>query len=353
MPASIFGDRVAVSKRLGPAWHGIGEVFEDMPTPMDATIRAGCNYEVICVPLSGRAYGEKLDLGHRAIVRQPLPDDNEPVVFGVVGSDYEPVQNIEIAALLEKTAKRYPVDTVGALDRGQRFFITLDTGTADLTGRRGGEIQRFIALTDDKTGSGCLRALLTDVRIVCQNTFSLAISSAAFNIQIRHLAGALDEAAFRVQLMERMSTAQEDAFAAYRFLMDKKLTAEQIQRTFRTVYADPKPGEKARLFVELSTESRAQMDMAGKTMTMLRANAERHAAEVERAGRFRDQARFMLERFNVEYPEEANTGWAVYNAITENEDWGRRGASKSLAASTLLGERAEIKAKAFDILMKV
>jgi hypothetical protein len=353
MPASIFGERVAVSKRNGPAWHGIGEVFEDNPSPMDATIRAGCAYDVICVPLSGRAYGQKLDLGHRAIVRQPLPDSPDPIVFGVVGPDYEPIQNMEIAALLEGVAKRYPVDTVGALDQGQRFFITLDTGTADLTGRRGGEIRRFIALTDDKTGGGTMRCMLTDVRIVCQNTFSLAISSAAFNIQVRHTAGALDEAAFRVELMGRMTAAQEDAFQAYRFLMDKKLTAEQIQQAFRTVYADPKPSEKARLFAELSTEGRANVDMAGKTMTMLRETATKHAREVERMGSYRDQGKFLLSRFNAEFPQEANTGWAVYNAITELEDWGRRGTVKSLAASTLLGDRAEIKSRAFDVLMKV
>lgn len=353
MPASIFGERVAVSKRNGPAWHGIGDVFTDNPTPMDATIRAGCAYEIICVPLSGRAYGKPLDLGHRAIVRQPLPDSPEPIVFGVVGPDYEPIQNLEIAALLEGISKEYPVDTVGALDQGQRFFITLDTGTADLTGRRGGEIRRFIALTDDKTGSGTMRCMLTDVRIVCQNTFSLAISSAAFNIQVRHTAGALDEAAFRVELMGRMTKAQEDAFSAYRFLMEKKLTAEQIQQAFRNVYADPKPSEKTRLFQELSTEGRGSVNMVTATMTQLRATADKHAQEVERMGRYRDQGKYLLSRFNAEYPQEANTGWAVYNAITELEDWGRRGNVKSLAASTLLGDRAEIKAKAFDVLLRI
>lgn len=353
MVASIFGERVAVSKRLGPAWHGIGEVFEDSPSPIEATVRAKCDYEVICVPLTGRAYGRRLDLGNRAIVRQPLPDDDEAVVFGVVGPEYEPIQNLEVAGLLEGIAKQYPVDTVGSLDRGQRFFITLDTGTADLTGRPGGEIQRFIAMTEDHTGEGCLRCMITDVRIVCQNTFSLAIATAAFNIQIRHTAGALDEAAFRVELMGRMKSAQEDAFSAYRALMEKKLTAEQIQSAFRKVYADPQPSEKARLFKEVTTDRRSGIDMAGATMTMLRANAEKHAQEVERMGRFRDQGKYLLERFNMQYPEEANTGWAVYNAITELEDWGRRGPAAKIAASSLLGERAEIKSRAFDILLKI
>ena len=50
--------------------------------------------------------------------------------------------------------------------------------------------------------------------------------------------------------------------------------------------------------------------------------------------------------FNDEQPRLANTPWALWQAIVEVEDY-RKGWANN-ASSVLFGERAGIKAKAFD-----
>jgi hypothetical protein len=57
-----------------------------------------------------------------------------------------------------------------------------------------------------------------------------------------------------------------------------------------------------------------------------------------------------MAKFNDEQPEVAETGWAVYNAIVENEDF--RDGPESLFKSALWGTRARTKNRAFEMAYK-
>ena len=95
------------------AWHGLGQIVQQYPTSAEAIKLAGLDYEVIKQPLYTHppmgASGMLDELQGDGIIRNKLlvPDhfatmrtDNN-TVFGVVGKDYQVVQNTEAFAFFD------------------------------------------------------------------------------------------------------------------------------------------------------------------------------------------------------------------------------------------------------------
>tara|TARA_Y100001951_G_C11246569_1_gene243727 strand:- start:472 stop:885 length:414 start_codon:yes stop_codon:yes gene_type:complete len=71
---------------------------------------------------------------------------------------------------------------------------------------------------------------------------------------------------------------------------------------------------------------------------------ERYDKQRERDERIRAGALERFHVFNDEFPKNANTPWAIWQAVVETEDY-RKGHSNS--ATAVYGERANRKARAF------
>lgn len=181
-------------------WHSLGQLVEDYPTSAEAIQHAGLNYQVARALMS--------TTGHIAERKDGiLPTDFEPTtipghfatqrmdtgqVLGVVGSDYEVVQNRDAFTFFDAIVGggegiRY--QTAGALGRGERIFITatlpdyIRVGSDDMVGK-------YLFLTTSHDGTGSILAAFTPIRIVCQNTLSAAIGNKSNVIRIRHTANA-------------------------------------------------------------------------------------------------------------------------------------------------------------------
>jgi hypothetical protein len=98
-------------------------------------------------------------------------------VLGVVGNDYEVVQNVNAFDFFDaivggKDGILY--ETAGALGKGERIFITaklpdyIRIGRDDL-------IKQYLFLTTSHDGYGSITAAFTPIRIVCQNTLNAAL----------------------------------------------------------------------------------------------------------------------------------------------------------------------------------
>ena len=72
-----------------PAWHGLGEVLDFDPTPGEAILAAGLNWNVNVCPMFADLPDEsRIATGYNAIVR-----DCDQSVFGVVKGVYRTYQN--------------------------------------------------------------------------------------------------------------------------------------------------------------------------------------------------------------------------------------------------------------------
>jgi phage/plasmid-like protein (TIGR03299 family) len=182
------------------AWHNLGQIITDYPTSAEAIIHAGLNYTVEKRPLF--TYDTENHTGDPEtdvlIPEIEVPDfyatirNDTEQVLGVVGKDYEVVQNVNAFEFFDsivggKDGILY--ETAGALGKGERIFITaklpdyIRVGKDDL-------IEQYLFLTTSHDGYGSITAAFTPVRIVCANTLNAAMRNHSNGIKIRHTASA-------------------------------------------------------------------------------------------------------------------------------------------------------------------
>lgn len=350
MSASIFGDRFF--GRREPAWHGLGIVLDGNYTATQAVEIAGLDYEVATHPLVADVHGTALETGKVAIVREPTTDDPEYRVLGIAGQNYEVLQNYDIAAILDPLSETWPVETVGALGYGEKVFMSLLVGDSDV---RGDPVTEYFLLSEGKTGGDSVTIAYTPVRVVCQNTLTLGLSSATVRSAIVHTVGVRKNLKFQVDLLARLRAARSSGLQSLRRMADIVLSPPQVDIILRTVYPDPKQSQKARLAAEIAASPALDPDLdsivsEGPGRDLLTAVSLQQYM-TERAESFRAAAGERYAAFNDEQPSLARTGWALYNAVVELEDY-RTGGS-SVEASAVFGSRATTKSRAATAVLSL
>ena len=202
-------------------WHRLGQIVTDYPNSKEALIYAGLDYEVVKrkIYTHDGEIGKGMDFlirdieipNHQATVRT---DTNQ--VLGVVGKDYEIVQNVDAFAFFDSIVGGDGIqyETAGALGNGERIFITaklpsyIKVGKDDL-------IEQYLFLTTSHDGYGSITAAFTPVRIVCNNTLNAALQNHSNAIKIRHTANAKERLTMAHTVMgisNQISMQLEDIF---------------------------------------------------------------------------------------------------------------------------------------------
>lgn len=344
---NIFGDRFI--GRREPAWHGLGTTFgaDELVTASEAVRRAGIDYQVDVVPAGFQVNGQWFESDRGAIVRYPTTDDPQYQLFGYASKEYQVIQNVELAHVLDSLCDEWPVETVGALGRGETTFFTLDAGGGQVGSE---DIHQYFLISDNKTGTRSLRVAFTPVRVVCQNTLVSGLRAATVNAAIPHTPGAKADLDFRVQMMGQMRRAQLNTLQVMTAMTVKKLVDAQVEQVLLAAYPEPPRSAKVDLHKELTGVEGLAGFTPDQVASLLKVS-ERRDYYVDRASGFRDAARELFGKFNDEHPAYAFTAWAVWNAIVETEDY-RRG-SDSIGESALFGIRAAAKARAFQAATSV
>jgi len=199
-----------------PAWHALGQVVQDYPTSREAIAFAGLDYSVVKAPLYAQI-GDSLTTIAVPDQYATLRTDNN-AVFGVVGKDYQIVQNADAFAFFDAIVgggDGILYETAGAIGNGERIFITAKLPGYIRVGSGEDVIEKYIFLTTSHDGSGSITAAFTPIRIVCQNTLNAAMRSMSNVVRIRHTAGAKErlEQAHRVMgLADTLSNQLEGIF---------------------------------------------------------------------------------------------------------------------------------------------
>lgn len=169
-------------------WHKLGTRLEHPPaSSAEAMAAARLDWEVVKVPLYISGTGRLIQMRDKfAMVRREHLDRDDCPVFGLVGRDYQPLQNRDafrfFDPLLEQRAVTF--ETAGALGRGERVWVL-----ARLQGdvRVGPDpLQRYLLLANRHDGTGSVVVKFTPVRVVCQNTLMAAFSDEGRSFRVRH-----------------------------------------------------------------------------------------------------------------------------------------------------------------------
>ncbi len=206
------------------AWHGLGQIVEGYPTSAEALKFAGLDYVVekrnlFTYDNENQAADADIEIKIPEIVVPnyfaTVRTDNE-AVLGVVGKDYEVVQNTDAFSFFDAIVGGDGIqyETAGALGKGERIFITaklpkyIKVGNDDL-------IEQYLFLTTSHDGGGSIMAAFTPVRIVCNNTLNAALRNHSNSIKIRHTANVkdrLEEAHKLMGITNQLSTELEGIF---------------------------------------------------------------------------------------------------------------------------------------------
>jgi len=209
------------------AWHSLGRIVEDYPTSVEAIKYAGLDYTIEKRKLfTFDNENQNSDPDTEIIIPEievpgyfaTLRTDTEQVL-GVVGKDYEVVQNKDafsfFDAIVEGDGIQY--ETAGALGKGERIFITaklpgyIRVGSDDL-------IEKYLFLTTSHDGYGSITAAFTPVRLVCANTLNAALRNHTNSIKIRHTANAkerLEQAHKVMGISNKLSVELETIFSRW------------------------------------------------------------------------------------------------------------------------------------------
>ena len=225
-------------------WHGLGTRVLTAPASKEALEVAGLNWKVIQEPVYTEA--NELIEGYKAYVR-----DSDRKVLGVVTNRYKVIQNEEAFSFTDSLlgeGVRY--ETAGSLQGGKKVWL-LARMPQDyiITGER---ISPYLVFSNTHDGSGAIKVALTPIRVVCNNTLNLALSSAKRSWSMIHtgdIQGKLEEAkdtlfkaeAYMDELgkeiedlrMKRMSDQQVLDYIEILLPLDENMTAQQKKNIIR------------------------------------------------------------------------------------------------------------------------
>ncbi|RPF29032.1 DUF932 domain-containing protein [Georgenia muralis] len=319
----IFQDgRAAFYGARTPAWHRLGTVTDDAVRAEHALRLAGLdNWDVTMRPVfTTGPDGQPVALPkHRATVRRtPGAPEGSFDALGVVGTDYQVIQNEEAFSFLTDLVEDGDAtfETAGSLHGGARVFVTMRVPESVVVAGHD-QIDLYLAVTTSHDGQSAFTAIPTPVRVVCQNTLTLALREARSRYRVQHRPGQAPSAAEARQMLGITMAGGLDIVAAAEEMLKNRVTDAEfddiVAREFIPMppHASPKQWENRML------------DRKGLAYF------------------FRDAPTQDLGR---------NTAWGAFNAISEWSEWSKpkNPAAPGSAESAITGDIAAVRQKAWN-----
>lgn len=201
-------------------WHGLGTRVMEAPCSKEALIVAGLDWKVLQEPIY-TGTDELID-GYKANVR-----DSDRKVLGVVTDRYKVIQNEEAFAFTDELlgeGVRY--ETAGSLQGGKKVWLLAHMPHEYIIS--GERISPYLLFSNTHDGSGAIKVALTPIRVVCQNTLTLALSTARRSWSMIHtgnIQGKMEEAKDTLFMAENY---MDELGKEFERLRQQKMTDKQV-----------------------------------------------------------------------------------------------------------------------------
>ena len=179
-------------------WHGLGTEVQEAPTSADALLYAGLDWLVVQEDVYLKD-GTQIP-GYKINTR-----DTDHVALGIVSDRYKVVQNEDAFQFTnDLLGKGVTYETAGALQGGRKVWMLARMPQRYIIA--GDEIAPYLVVMNSHDGSSGIKVAMTPIRVVCQNTLNLALSSAKRTWTTRHTENVMSrvhEARETLRLAER------------------------------------------------------------------------------------------------------------------------------------------------------
>lgn len=209
---SQLGENASVFVVGEPAWHRLGKRLDEPQTAEKALKLANLDFDVITTPSLYEWNGEtRINQGQFATVRT-----DTGVALGGVGAGYKPIQNRDAFKFFDPLVGEGSAiyHSAGVLGKGERVWIMAKLPSYINVGK-GDDVELNVILTNRHDGHGSMLALLSPVRVVCENTLNSAIGNHNGLVRIKHTTNAdkyIEQAHKVLGIMVDQSKLLEEAF---------------------------------------------------------------------------------------------------------------------------------------------
>ena len=206
-------------------WHGLGTIVMEAPDSREALKLAGLDWKVVQQPIFT---DQGMVHGYKANIRST---DHE--VLGVVSDRYKIIQNTDAFSFTDELlgeGVRY--ETAGSLQRGKKVWLLARLPKEYIIA--GDRISPYLVFSNTHDGSGAVRAAVTPVRVVCNNTLNLALNTAKRSFSMVHTG----------DIREKVQEAKQTLFMADRYM-------ESLGREFEKLRKQKISDQKVKEYIEL------------------------------------------------------------------------------------------------------
>ena len=308
-------------------WHGLGTELQKPATSAEAIKAAGLDWDVHKVPLYAVEGKTILPApGFSAVVPSDRWGQLNCPIFGVVGKDYEILQNREAFAFFDAVVGKNEAiyHTAGALGQGENIWLLAKLpGVITITG--GDSVEKYVLLSTGHDGRSAVRITITGVRVVCQNTLTQALTTGQTYLRAQHNGTLKQHLAETAKVLRAIDQAYKRMEKVCQAMLHQKITDDEACTYFCDVIPSP-----------VSHKDRPALP---------------RWVENDRDGCFRQ---FRAGPGN-DLPRIGGTLWAAYNGVTDYYDhvrkYGLHGDGNRMAGA-LFGRGLEIKNRAYHTAVK-
>lgn len=211
-------------------WHGLGNIIEFEPDSYQALVASGLDWSVVQKDVY--VDGKVLE-GYKANVR-----DSDNTVLGIVSNRYKIVQNKDAFGFLDDVVdgKNTKYETAGSLRGGRSVWMMAKMPEYKILDD---DFVPYVAFINTHDGTGSVRVIACNTRIVCNNTLNYALQTAArswFATHAGDIRNKITDAKDTIMNMQQYSNAlKEDAEELYK----KKFSDLQVARLINELIPDP------------------------------------------------------------------------------------------------------------------
>jgi len=167
-------------------------------------------------------------------------DDNNHIL-GVVGPDYQVVQNEELMYLCQRLqGSDVKIESAGSLDHGRRVFVQMRGNAFDVGPKKDTNIPMTL-FTNGHDGQWPLSSLPTSIRVICQNTLNMALNQGKRNnmiISLKHTGNIQDRLEGMIEAIENWKHRTIDFQLKAEHLAYKEVNTEMVQNLWTQIYSD-------------------------------------------------------------------------------------------------------------------
>jgi phage/plasmid-like protein (TIGR03299 family) len=217
-------------------WHRIGTKLDNPATAEEAISAARLDWEVEMLPTYIKSEGNPANgrpTGDFAIVRT----DNSAVFTSGLSSRYQPLQNKDAFKFFDAVvgAGEAIYHTAGSL-KGGRIIWILAKMNGDL-GLEGDPAEKYIMLSNSHDGTRAIDMRFCVKRVVCMNTFKMAMGGSELNTRLRHTGNVMNRVNQTRDLLGLSDAYFANFMRGMEKLVDTKLTSMDAYKYFERVVA--------------------------------------------------------------------------------------------------------------------